>query len=158
VVDLRDGELLAPDAAYMINLSTSVRPAPLGTPHPLWSQFLTEATCDDVELQRYLRQRAGYWLTGDTSLEDFDFFYGPGGNGKGVFLKTIAAIMDDYALVAPISQFMVSRHDAHLCELARLAHARLVIASEPEENRSWAIGKIKQLTGNEGRIAARHMP
>jgi len=32
-----------------------------------------------------------------------------------------------------------------------------VIASEPEENRAWAIGKIKQLTGNEGRIAARHM-
>ena len=157
VVDLRDGELLAPDAAYMVNLSAGVRPAPQGAPHPLWSQFLREATCGDAELQRYLRQRAGYWLTGDTSLEDFDFFYGPGGNGKGVFLKTIAAIMGDYALVAPISQFMISRHDEHLCELARLAYARLVIASEPEENRSWAIGKIKQLTGNEGRIAARHM-
>jgi putative DNA primase/helicase len=157
VVDLRDGELLAPDAAYMVNMSAGVRPAPQGAPHPLWTQFLKEATCNDADLQRYLKQRAGYWLTGDTSLEDFDFFYGPGGNGKGVFLKTIAAIMDDYALVAPISQFMVSRHDEHLCELARLAHARLVIASEPEENRSWAIGKIKQLTGNEGRIAARHM-
>ena len=74
-----------------------------------------------------------------------------------MFLQTITAIMGDYALVAPISQFMASRHDEHLCELARLAHARLVIASEPEENRTWAIGKIKQLTGNEGRIAARHM-
>ena len=138
-------------------MSAGVRPAPQGAPHPLWSQFLKEATCNDTDLQRYLKQRAGYWLTGDTSLEDFDFFYGPGGNGKGVFLKTIATIMGDYALVAPISQFMVSRHDEHLCELARLAHARLVIASEPEENRTWAIGKIKQLTGNEGRIAARHM-
>jgi P4 family phage/plasmid primase-like protien len=157
VVDLRDGELLAADAAYMVNLSAGVRPAPQGTPHPLWSQFLSEATCNDADLQRYLKQRAGYWLTGDTRLEDFDFFYGPGGNGKGVFLKTIAAIMGDYALVAPISQFMVSRHDEHLCELARLAYARLVIASEPEENRTWAVGKIKQLTGNEGRIAARHM-
>jgi P4 family phage/plasmid primase-like protien len=157
VIDLRDGELLAPDAAYMINLLTSVRPAPPGAPHPLWSQFLSEATSNDIDLQRYLRQRAGYWLTGDASREDFDFFYGPGGNGKGVFLKTISAIMGEYALVAPISQFMVSRHDEHLCELARLAHARLVIASEPEENRTWAVGKIKQLTGNEGRIAARYM-
>ena len=157
VVDLRDGELLAPDAAYMVNLSAGVRPALQGAPHPLWSQFLREATSNDADLQRYLRQRAGYWLTGDTSREDFDFFYGPGGNGKGVFLKTIAAIMGDYVLVAPISQFKVSRHDEHLCELARLAHARLVIASEPEENRTWAVGKIKQLTGNEGRIAARHM-
>ena len=157
VVDLRTGELLAPDASYMINFSASVRPAPPGAAHPLWSRFLDEATHNDKDLQRYLRQRAGYWLTGDTSLEDFDFIHGPGGNGKGVFLKTITAIMGDYALAAPISQFMVSRHDEHLCELARLAHARLVIASEPEENRTWAIGKIKQLTGNEGRIAARHM-
>ena len=97
VVDLRTGELLAPDASYMINFSTSVRPAPQGAPHPLWSQFLDEATRDDEDLQRTCKQRAGYWLTGDTSLEDFDFFHGPGGNGKGVFLKTITAIMGDYA-------------------------------------------------------------
>ena len=157
VVDLRTGELWAPDAAYMINLATTVRPAPPGTSHPLWTSFLDEATSGDKELQRYLRQRAGYWLTGDTSREDFDFIYGPGGAGKGTFLRTISAIMGDYAMAAPISQFMASKHEAHLCELARLADARLVIASEPEENRTWAVGKIKLLTGNEGRIAARHM-
>jgi putative DNA primase/helicase len=157
VVDLRTGELLAPDPSYMINLSTSVRRAHQGTPHPLWSQFLREATGEDAGLQRYLQQRAGYWLTGCTHREDFDFVWGPGGSGKGTFLRTISTIMGDYAVAAPVAQFMVSHNDAHLCELARLTHARLVIASEPEEGREWAVGKIKQLTGNEGKIAARHM-
>ena len=157
VVDLRDGELLAPDAAYMINLATGVRPAPQGTPHPLWSSFLEQATSEDKELQRYLRQRAGYWCTGCVHREDFDFFWGPGGSGKSTFLHAITNVLGDYAKVAPIAQFMASKTEAHLCELARLAGARLVVASEPEENRTWAAGKIKQLTGNEGKIAARHM-
>jgi putative DNA primase/helicase len=157
VVDLRDGDLLAPDAAYMINLATGVQPAPQGTRHPLWTDFLEQATSGDKDLQHYLKQRSGYWLTGCTHREDFDFIWGPGGSGKGTFLRTISAVMGDYAKSAPIAQFMATPHDSHLCELARLADARLVVASEPEENRAWAIGKIKQLTGNEGKIAARHM-
>ena len=108
---------------------------------PIWDRFLAEAAGNDAELVRYLQQRAGYWLTGDTSREDFDFVFGPGGAGKGTFLRTISTVMGGYALNAPIAQFMASKNEGHLCELARLAHARLVIASEPEENRTWAIGK-----------------
>jgi len=93
IVDLPTANLRSPDPSDMINMSTSVRPALQGTPHPLWTDFLEQATSGDTELQHYLRQRAGYWLTGDTSREDFDFFYGPGGNGKGVFLRTITSIM-----------------------------------------------------------------
>jgi putative DNA primase/helicase len=157
VVDLSTGELMAADPFFMISLSTAVMPGPPGARCPLWRQFLREVTCEDEPLQRYLQQRAGYWLTGLTHREDFDFLWGPGGNGKGTFLHTIHTVMGDYATTAPINQFMVSRHDQHLCELARLAHARLVIASEAEEMRTWAVGKIKQLTGNTGRIAARYM-
>ena len=157
VVDLRTGELLAPDASYMINLSASVRPAPPGAPHPLWSQFLDEATRNDKDLQRYLQPARR--LLADRRHQPGGFRFHPRAgrqrqrrvpenhrhrHGR---LRTGRADL----------QFMVSRHDEHLCELARLAHARLVIASEPEENRTWAIGKIKQLTGNEGSIAARHM-
>ena len=68
-----------------------MRPAPQGTPHPLWTDFLEQATSGDKELQRYLKQRAGYWLTGRTHREDFDFFWGPGGSGKGTFLRTISS-------------------------------------------------------------------
>jgi len=157
VIDLRTGEHLPADASFMINMATGVPAAARGTPHPIWDRFLAEAAGNDAELVRYLQQRAGYWLTGDTSREDFDFVFGPGGAGKGTFLRTISTVMGDYALNAPIAQFMASKNEGHLCELARLAHARLVIASEPEENRTWAIGKIKMLTGNEGKIAARHL-
>ncbi|WP_349628898.1 phage/plasmid primase, P4 family [Bradyrhizobium sp. AUGA SZCCT0177] len=157
VVDLRTGTLLPPKPAQMINMATGSRLAAPGTPCPLWMNFLHDATRGDESLQRFLQQRAGYWLTGDTSREDFDFFHGPGGNGKGVFLKTITSIMGNYAASAPIGMFLATKHDAHPTELARLADARLVVASETEEGRAWNTAKVKQLTGNEVSIPARFM-
>ena len=105
--------LLPPDPKHMINMSTASRLAAPDTPRPLWLNFLNEATRGDEELQRFLQQRAGYWLTGDTSREDFDFLYGPGGNGKGVFLKTITSIMGAYAATAPIGMFLAAKHEQH---------------------------------------------
>ena len=157
VIDLRTGTLLPPDPSQMINMTTASRLAVPDTPCPLWLNFLNEATRGDQSLQRFLQQRAGYWLTGDTSREDFDFFHGPGGNGKGVFLKTVASIMGGYAATAPIGMFLAAKHEQHPTELARLADARLVVASETEEGRAWATAKIKQLTGNEVNIPARFM-
>ena len=156
-VDLRTGELLPPDPTQMINMTAGSRLAAPDTPCPLWMDFLHGATRGDTDLQRFLQQRAGYWLTGDVSREDFDFFHGPGGNGKGVFLKTITAIMGDYAAAAPVEMFLAAKHEQHPTELARLADARLVVASETVEGRTWATTKIKQLTGNEVPIAARFM-
>jgi P4 family phage/plasmid primase-like protien len=155
VVDLRTGELMPPDPRRFISMGCSVSPAPPGTPHPVWSHFSHEVTCGNRELERCLQQETGYWASGDTSRETFTFFEGKGGNGKGTFVKTITSILGDYATTAPIGMFMVSRYEAHPTELARLANARLVTAFEIEEGTSWALAKIKALTGNEGKIPAR---
>jgi putative DNA primase/helicase len=89
--------------------------------------------------------------------ENFDFFFGSGSNGKGTFLRTVSRIMGDYALGAPIGMFMASRFESHPPELARLAHCRLVTASEIEKGQSWALGKIKDLTGNEKPVVTHFM-
>jgi putative DNA primase/helicase len=154
-VDLTTGKLHSPDPQRMINMSTTVTPAPPGTEHPIWTRFLDEVTNKDRELQRYLQQRAGYWLTADTSRENFNFLHGPGENGKGTFLKTIGAIVGDYHVVAPIGMFLASKHEGHPTELARLENVRLVTAIETEKGRSWALAKLKMLTGNDRKIPAR---
>ncbi len=51
---------------------------------------------------------------------------------------------------------MASRIDRHPTELAGLQGARLVTATETEENRRWAESRIKALTGGDP-IAARYM-
>jgi putative DNA primase/helicase len=84
------------------------------------------------------------------------FVYGPGGNGKSVFVSTISRILADYATTAMMETFVAARGERHPTELASLRGARLVTASETEEGRRWAESRIKALTGGEA-ISARFM-
>jgi putative DNA primase/helicase len=129
---------------------------PEDKPTPIWSAFLNQATQNDRELQRFLQQIAGYSLTGDTREHGLFFVYGSGGNGKGVFVNTVSNAMGDYALAAAMDTFTSSKYDRHPTELADLAGARLVTASETEEGRAWAESRIKTLTGGDP-IKARYM-
>jgi len=82
--------------------------------------------------------------------------YGEGGNGKGVFLNTLAEICGDYAKVAPADMFVDSAGDRHPTDMASLQGARLVTAQEIEDGKSWAEAKIKALTGGDP-VTARFM-
>ena len=98
----------------------------------------------------------GYFLTGVTREQALFFGHGPGGNGKGVFVKTISGIMQDYHTQANMDMFMASKNERHLTDLAGLQGARLVTATETERGRQWAEARIKTLTG-EDKIRARFM-
>lgn len=82
--------------------------------------------------------------------------YGPGGNGKTVFLNVLAGLMADYATTAAMDTFAASTSDRHPTDLAMLQGARMVSASETDEGRAWAESRIKQMTGGDP-IRARFM-
>lgn len=153
-VDLRSGELRAGRPSDGITKSTSVGPSARSCPK--WLAFLEESTDGDQDLIRFLQQWCGYSLTGLTREHALVFVYGPGGNGKSVFLNVIAAIMRDYAATAAMDTFTASKSDKHPADLAMLRGARLVTASETEEGRAWAEARIKLMTGGD-LITARHM-
>lgn len=155
VVDLRTGTLRPARREDYLTKLTVVAPADTSDT-PLWRRFLDEATQGDATLQRFMRQVAGYALTGDISEHALFFIYGPGGNGKSVFLNTLTNILGDYAATAAMDTFTASRGDRHPTDLAMLRGARLVSVSETEEGRAWAESRIKQLTGGD-RISARFM-
>ena len=156
-IDLRTGKVLSANRRDYITKIASVSPASKGeASHPLWSRFLIEATDGIKELQRFLQQMAGYSLTGDTREHALFFVYGPGGNGKSVFLNTIVNILGDYACTSAMDTFTASGADRHPTDLAMLKGARLVSVSETEEGRAWAESRIKQLTGGD-KISARFM-
>ena len=153
-IDLRDGSMRKNGRADLITRATAVAPSEI--PTPLWSRFLREATKGNHDLIHFLQVMSGYCLTGITREHSLFFLYGLGGNGKGVFVNTIAQIMGSYHVAANMDVFTASRYDRHPTELARLAGARLVTASETEEGRAWAESRIKQLTGGDP-VAARYM-
>ena len=155
VVDLRTGRQRAAKPNDGITKSTAVTPAQ-NAACPLWTRFLNEASGGDDEMVRFLRQWFGYCLTGDTREHALVFIFGPGENGKSVFLNAMTGILGPYATTATMEAFIASRGERHSTDLAMLRGARLVTASETEEGRQWAEARIKQLTGGDP-ITARFM-
>jgi putative DNA primase/helicase len=154
-VDLRTGRMHPAKPADGITRITTAAPTE-ATDCPQWLIFLDQATGGDKGLIRFLQQWCGYALTGDIGQHALVFIHGPGGNGKGVFLNTLTGILGDYAATAPMDTFTVSTSDKHPTDLAMLKGARLVTASETEEDNAWAESRIKQMTGGDP-ITARFM-
>jgi putative DNA primase/helicase len=153
IVDLRTGQLSPHDRNAHCTKITAVAP---GKECPTWLRFLDDVTHGDRDLQAYLQRVAGYSLTGCTHEHALFFVYGPGGNGKGVFINTISKILGDYGVVASMETFTASQNDRHPTDLAMLLGARLVVAQETDEGRHWAEARIKAMTGGDP-ITARFM-
>jgi putative DNA primase/helicase len=154
-VDLRTGKIRKAAPDDFITKITAV--APSDKPEcPRWLQFMREATNNDEGLIAFLQQFSGYMLSGDTKEHSLLFIHGGGGNGKSVFLNTLAGILAAYAKSAAMDTFTASTMDKHPTDLAMLHGARLVTASETEEGRAWAESRIKQMTGGD-KIEARFM-
>jgi len=146
VIDLKTGERRRCRPEDYMTMITAVGPR---GDCPRWKAFLKQITNGDEALAGYLQRVAGYCLTGDTSEQCLFFAYGPGNNGKGVFLRTISGILGDYAQAAAIETFTESRSDRHPTELAELHSVRLVTASETESGKHWVESRIKMLTGGD---------
>lgn len=153
-LNLRTGKMHQPRPSDFITKLAGCNP---DSKEPtLWLRFLKDATRGDQEVMTYLQRIAGYCLTGATTEHALFFIYGPGGNGKSVFLNVLVHILGDYATNAPMDTFTSSKFQGHPTDLAMLKGARLVTASETEEGRSWAESRIKALTGGDP-ITARFM-
>jgi putative DNA primase/helicase len=153
VVDLRTGKLREHRAEDYMTQQAAVAP---GGDCPMWKKFMYEITGGDSLLQDYLQRVAGYSLTGTTHEQELFFLYGPGNNGKTVFIKILSGVLGDYHRGSSIETFTVSQVERHPTELAGLRGARLVTAAETEEGRRWAEARIKELTGGD-KISARFM-
>jgi putative DNA primase/helicase len=153
-VNLRTGKPINPSPKDGITKQCGVTPSPGDC--SLWRKFLMDASGGDEDVVGFIQVWFGYLLTGETSEHSLLFVYGPGGNGKSVFLNIISRILGDYAVTAGMDTFTKSRGDRHPTDLAMLRGARSVSASETEEGRSWAESRIKQMTGGD-EITARFM-
>ena len=152
-VSLQSGLMQDPDPSLYMSKSTLVVPSGKA---PRWHKFLDEVTSGDVDYQLFLQRVIGYCAGGSTHEHAMFFLYGDGGNGKGIFLNTLQAVMGDYAKTAPMETFTDSKNDRHPTDMAMLQGARMVFAQETESGRAWAESKIKSLTGGDP-ISARFM-
>lgn len=158
VLNMKTGEFLQHNADKLIS-KMSLTEYTDKCDCPLWAEFLETIFAGDKELIRYIQKAVGYSLTGSTAEQVAFFLYGTGGNGKGVFVETIAHIAGSYASNIQADSLMVKGNTASgqaNSDIARLAGARFVTSSEPNEGVKLNEGLIKQLTG-EDRVTARRL-
>ena len=155
IVDLKTGTLRAASPDALCTKSTAVAPN-FGGECPRWLRFLSEATNGDQELVGYLQRLCGYALTGSTREQQLTFIFGPGLNGKSVFLNVLSGVLGDYARVAAMDTFTASYNEKHSTDVASLLGARLVTASETDQGKRWDEARLKSLTGGE-LVTARFM-
>lgn len=163
VVDLRTGELLPHDRAYLITKLCHVsydRAAKCNR----FLKFLHWAMGDNpdaemrpetVRLIAFLQRAFGYSLTADVSEKAAFVFYGPkGNNGKTTLLTTFRMLLSEYSAQISIDTLMTTRtQDAALrADLADLRGARLVTTSEVEKEHRLSEGKLKYITAGMGNI------
>jgi P4 family phage/plasmid primase-like protien len=149
VVRLGSGGIVeeAGTASQMVSKTMAVRPAPRGVRGVAWERFLDDFTMGDAELRAWWQAFCGYCLTGWTNHHAVVFVYGPGGNGKSVFLDTLAAVMGGYHRRAPHTLFMESIGHKHMASVADLVGSRLVTTPDVPSRASWDLGLVKSLTG-----------
>jgi P4 family phage/plasmid primase-like protien len=154
IIDLRSGLLMPSDPDRLHTKSTACAPDFDADQGP-WTDFLRTTFQSDEAMIGYIQRLMGYACVGEVREAILPVFYGQGANGKTVLLETVQAVLGDYATVAP-QKFLVQGPGQHATEIAALAGARLVIASETNEGEKFDEAKVKIMTGGD-RIKARFM-
>jgi putative DNA primase/helicase len=123
---------------------------------PTWIKFQNRIFDGNQALIAYVKRAVGYCLTGSMVEQIFFFCYGLGANGKSVFLAILRALLGEYAKQADFSTFLVQRNEKVRNDLAALAGARVITATEAEEGGRLSMQVIKAWTGADP-ITARYL-
>jgi putative DNA primase/helicase len=150
VIDLRTGQLLPNRQELYLTKNTGVPYVP-DAKFPQWQAFLDQATGGNVAVRDFFQLVVGYSLQGSCREEKFVILHGPGATGKTTAQESVAGALGDYHVAANFSTFIkkdrVSSGPSE--DIARLAGARLVTASECDDGQRFAEATLKQLTGGD---------
>lgn len=149
ILDLRSGQTRPAKVTDLHTLMTGVAPKEMDT--PLWDAFL-ESSVPDKETRTWLQTLFGQALIGRVTEHIFPFFFGPGGNGKSVFLGVMSGVFGDYAAQTEPS-FLMQDASKHETGVARLRGKRLVVSNEINAKQRFDEAKIKSLTGGDRQTA-----
>jgi putative DNA primase/helicase len=153
-LDLRTGMFHRPDPAKLMTMSA--RATWQADAHaPLWEKALAE-WMPDPELRDYFQRLCGASLVGQVKDHMLVVVYGPGGNGKGTALGSIARTLGDYYTVPHKTLLVAQRHESHDTVKASLFRTRMAVAAESDRRVRLNEASIKELTGGD-QLRARRM-
>ena len=115
---------------------------------PQWERFISEVLGQDPALIAYFQRAAGYSLSGKSAEQCFFFLWGTGANGKSTVVEVLSSVFGDYSTVLP-AQALLAGLSTDNPAIASLSGARLAIASEMPDGKSFDEPLLKLLTGGD---------
>lgn len=161
-IDLKTGELRPHRREDLITCVAPVEYDPEAYPE-LWEKFLYQimdvysrpAAAD--RMVTFLQRCLGYSLTGSCQEECLFILWGGGANGKSTLVKTVTAILGDYARNTPVETLLSRNRGGEIpADVARLDGPRFVSAQEVDRGRRLAESLVKAITGRDT-ISARFL-
>lgn len=157
VIDLRTGQLTAPDPNYRITLVAGCDYIPQAK-CPLFQSTVRDVFSGDDELAAYFMLAIGYAAMGNPTQDVMFIPFGNGSNGKSTVLGVIRKAFGSYARSAEASSFVSDGSSGNAGgareDLVRLRASRFVYVNEPDENSELREGSVKSMTGGDA-ITAR---
>lgn len=126
-------------------------------PAPIYQKLVKWAQ-PDPERRRYLRQWAGYNMTGDMGEQIFHIWYGPlAANGKSTVGNAWRDALGDYGDTTNVETFLdegpKKRGDAATPDIVRLPGVRMLTAGEPPKGAKINEALINSVTGGDPMLA-----
>jgi putative DNA primase/helicase len=149
VVDLETQKLLGSDPSLYLMKATNV-PYIESARAPRFERFLREVFKGDEETVDYVQRRVGGALLGRNG-QSLDVWRGDGANGKSTLMGAFDRTFGSYVANVSPSAFTAKERndDGKNHQLAGLKGARLVMTSEPAEDRVLDEALVKLLTGGD---------
>lgn len=148
VIDLRDGSFRTARAEDYLTHIVPVEYRPDAT-CPRWDAFLLWAMAGREDLVAFLRRAVGMTLAGEVRDHVFLFLYGHGRNGKSTLINLLIKMLGPLHRRLTSASLMVTDKNHIPNDIARLAGARCVTASEIEDGARLNESLIKDLTGGD---------
>lgn len=114
-------------------------------------QFLRDLFRDE-EIVKYMQPLLGYAITGEGNFQRFLMFTGESGAGKSQLLRVLKILLGSYVSVIAADSLRKTagqRSAGVDSDLAKTAHARIIVANELSEKYSLDESLIKALSGGD---------
>lgn len=143
VVDLRTGELLEPDPAYLMTKVTRVAYDPAASSR----DFDTALTALPGDVRDWYQVRIGQAFTGHMTSDDLMIVQQGGGkNGKSSVMVAFQRAAGSYFVLLS-DRAILGNHDQHPTELMDLKGARIALMEETPEARQLNVQQLKKVVG-----------
>lgn len=152
VVELKTGTLRPGKPTDYLRNSVAIDYDPSAT-CPVFMLFLVSVMGEDQTMVGFLKRLFGHAIGGTPTENVFAVLVGPGGNGKSILALLLAHVLGELAWSVRAEFFLDSGRfgtaDAPSASLLSVRSRRLIIASEPAEDRAFDLAKVKLFTGRD---------